>query len=413
MELELVRELAQAADTKIVLFVMDGLGGLPHPETGRTELETAYIPHLDRVAKESVCGFTVPVGPGITPGSGPGHLALFGYDPFKFNIGRGVLEAAGIDFDLQPSDVAARGNFCTVDGTGRIVDRRAGRISTEDSARLVAGLRDIRVDALRQGSLQGGQAGRTEVFVEPVREHRFVLILRGEGLSDAVADMDPQAEGVEPLPPRATSPEGEATAALVAKWVDQARKYLADKAPANMLLLRGFAKPPDWPEMPDVFKLRPAPVAPYPMDRGLAKLVGMETLPVGPALEDSIATLRENWGRFDFFFVHYKDTDTAGEDGDFDRKVAKLEEVNEAIDSLVALEPDVLMVTGDHSTPATMAAHSWHPVPFMLRSKWNRADPCTMFNEVELQQGTLGTFPAKEALPLAMAHAGRFKKYGA
>ena len=407
MELELAGELAQGADTKIVLFVMDGLGGLPHAETGRTELETAYIPHLDRVAKESVCGFTLPVGPGITPGSGPGHLALFGYDPLKFNIGRGVLEAAGIDFDLQPSDVAARGNFCTVDGTGRIVDRRAGRISTEDSARLVAGLRDIRVDALKQGS------GRTEVFIEPVREHRFVLVLRGDGLSDAIADTDPQAEGAEPLPLRATSPAGEATAGLVAKFLEAAKKYLADKAPANMLLLRGFAKRPDWPAMPDVFKLRPAAVAHYPMYRGLAKLVGMETLPVGPALEDSIATLRENWGRFDFFFVHYKYTDTAGEDGDFDRKVAKLEEVNEAIDSLVELEPDVLMVTGDHSTPATMAAHSWHPVPFMLRSKWNRADPCTMFNEVELQQGTLGTFPAKEALPLAMAHAGRFKKYGA
>src|SRR6266542_474958 len=400
MELDLGRELAQEADTKIVLFVMDGLGGLPHPETGRTELETAYTPHLDMLARESACGFTVPVGPGITPGSGPGHLALFGYDPLKFNIGRGVLEAMGIDFDLRPSDVAARGNFCSVDETGRIIDRRARRISTEDSGRLVAGLRDIRVDGV-------------QLFVEPVREHRFVLVLRGDGLSDAVADTDPQAEGAEPLPPRATSAEGEATAALVAKWVDQARKYLADKAPANMLLLRGFAKRPDWPSMPDVFKLRPAAVAHYPMYRGLAKLVGMETLPVGQALEDSIATLRENWGRFDFFFVHYKYTDTAGEDGDFDRKVAKLEEVNEAIDSLVELEPDVLMVTGDHSTPATMAAHSWHPVPFMLRSKWNRADPCTMFNEVELQQGTLGTFPAKDALPLAMAHAGRFKKYGA
>jgi 2,3-bisphosphoglycerate-independent phosphoglycerate mutase len=400
MELELARELAQEKDSKIVLFVMDGLGGLPHHETGRTELETAYIPHLDRIAKESVCGFTLPVGQGITPGSGPGHLALFGYDPLKFNIGRGVLEAVGIDFDLQPSDVAARGNFCTVDASGRIIDRRAGRISTEESARLVEGLRNIRVDG-------------SQVFVEPVREHRFVLVLRGAGLSDRVADTDPQAEGAEPLPARATTPEGEGAAALVAKWVDQARKYLSNKAPANMLLLRGFAKRPDWPAMAEVFKLRPAAVAHYPMYRGLAKLVGMEALPVGPGLEDSIATLRENWGRFDFFFVHYKYTDTAGEDGDFDRKVAKLEEVNDAIDSLAELEPEVLMVTGDHSTPATMAAHSWHPVPFMLRSKWGRADPCTMFNEVELEHGVLGTFPAKEALPLAMAHAGRFKKYGA
>jgi len=400
MELELARELAQEADTKIVLFVMDGLGGLPHHETGRTELETAYTPHLDMLARESACGFTVPVGVGITPGSGPGHLALFGYDPLKFNIGRGVLEAVGIDFDLQPADVAARGNFCTVDGAGRIIDRRAGRISTEDSARLVAALRGIRLEG-------------AELFVEPVREHRFVLVLRGEGLSDAVADTDPQKEGAEPLMPRAAAPDGETTAALVAKWVDQARKYLSDKGAANMLLLRGFAKRPDWPAMPDVFKLRAAAVAHYPMYRGLAKLVGMDALPVGPALEDSLATLREYWGRFDYFFVHYKYTDTAGEDGDFDRKVAKFEEVDTAIKSLIEMEPDVLMIAGDHSTSALMAAHSWHQVPFMLRSKWMRADECGMFSETELQRGSLGTFAAKEVLPLAMAHAGRFKKYGA
>ena len=400
MDLELARELAQEADTKIVLFVMDGLGGLPHPETGRTELETAYTPHLDMLARESACGFTIPVGPGITPGSGPGHLALFGYDPMKFNIGRGALEAVGIDFDLRPADVAARGNFCTVDGTRRITDRRAGRISTEEAARLVEGLRSVGADGV-------------EVFVEPVREHRFVFVLRGDGLSDAVSDTDPQKEGVEALSPAATVPEGKTTAAIVAKWVDGARKYLADKAPANMALLRGFAKRPDWPAMPDVFKLRPAAVAHYPMYRGLAKLVGMEALTVGPGIEDSIATLRENWGRFDYFFVHYKYTDTAGEDGDFDRKVAKFEEVDTAIESLIELDPDVLMIAGDHSTPSLMAAHSWHPVPFMLRSRWMRADECGMFSETELQRGSLGTFPAKEALPLAMAHAGRLRKYGA
>ena len=400
MDLDLVRELAQEADTKIVLFVMDGLGGLPHPETGRTELETAYTPHLDMLARESACGFTVPVGTGITPGSGPGHLALFGYDPLVYNIGRGVLEAVGIDFDLQPTDVAARGNFCTVDASGRIIDRRAGRISTEESTRLVEGLRNIRVDGV-------------QAFVESVREHRFVFVLRGDGLSDAVADTDPQKEGAEPLPAHANSPEGQATAALVEKWVEGARRYLADKAPANMALLRGFAKRPSWPAMPDVFKLRPAAVAHYPMYRGLAKIVRMEALPVGPGLDDSIATLQENWGRFDFFFVHYKYTDTAGEDGDFDRKVAKFAEADTAIKALIELEPDVLMIAGDHSTPATMAAHSWHPVPFILRSKYIRADECGMFSETELQRGSLGTFPAKEALPLAMAHAGRFKKYGA
>ncbi len=400
MDLDLVRELAQESDTKIVLFVMDGLGGLPHPETGRTELEAAWTPHLDRVARESVCGLTVPVGTGITPGSGPGHLALFGYDPLKYTIGRGVLEATGIDFDLQPSDVAARGNFCTVDTEGRITDRRAGRISTERSTEIVEGLRSI--------SLNGAT-----VFVEPVREHRFVLVLRGDGLSDAVTDTDPQAVGAKPLPAQATSPSGEPTVALVNRWTEEASKYLADKSPANMALLRGFAKSPDWPSLPETFKLRAAAVAHYPMYRGLAKLVGMEALPVGPGLEDSIATVRENWGRFDFFFVHYKYTDTAGEDGDYDRKVERIEEVDAAIEALVDLGPDVLMVTGDHSTPAIMAAHSWHPVPFMLRSKLGRADACGVFNEPALASGALGTFPAKEALPLAMAHAGRLKKYGA
>jgi 2,3-bisphosphoglycerate-independent phosphoglycerate mutase len=246
-----------------------------------------------------------------------------------------------------------------------------------------------------------------------VREHRFVLVLRGDSLSDEVKDTDPERLGAKPLAAEPSGQGGAATAALVNRWLGEAQKTLAGCEPANMLLLRGFARRPDWPSMPETFKLRAAAVAHYPMYRGLAKLVGMEALPVGPALEDSIATLRENWGRFDYFFVHYKYTDTAGEDGDYDRKVEKLTEVDEAIEGITGLEPDVLMITGDHSTPAIMASHSWHPVPFMLRSKWGRADVCESFNEVALLQGCLGTFPAKEALPLAMAHAGRLRKFGA
>jgi len=400
MDLDLARQLSISNGSKILLLVMDGLGGLPHPQTGRSELETARTPNLDALAGQSACGFTLPVALGVTPGSGPGHLSLFGYDPLKFNIGRGALEAVGIDFGLRPQDVAARGNFCTVDGGGAISDRRAGRISTERCAELCAKLRGIGLDG-------------AELFVEPVREHRFVLVLRGEGLSDAVADTDPQREGAQPLAPRATAPEGEATARLVARFVEEARRILASESPANMLTLRGFARRPDWPSMAEVFKLRPAAVAHYPMYRGLAKLVGMEALPAGPAIGDSIATVRENWGRFDYFFVHYKYTDTAGEDGDFDRKVAKLEEVDAALPSLLEVGPDVTMVAGDHSTPAVMAAHSWHPVPFMMRAPWTRADACDAFNEVALQKGSLGTFSAVEALPLALAHAGRLTKYGA
>jgi len=401
MDLALARELSQEAETKIVLFVMDGLGGLPHAETGRTELEAAWTPHLDRLAKESICGLTVPVGPGITPGSGPGHLALFGYDPLVYNIGRGVLEAAGIDFDLQPSDVASRGNFCTIDDDGVITDRRAGRISTERCEELVAGLREI------------SPGDGVQALVEPVREHRFVLVLRGEALSDEVTDTDPQKVGVKALASRGVTEDGAATATFINKWVSGAQAYLADKAPANMSLLRGFAKRPDWPQMADVFRMRPAAVAHYPMYRGLAKLVGMEALAVGPTLEDSFAVLRESWDNFDYFFVHYKHTDAAGEDGDYERKMEKIEEVDAAIGALAEMEPDVLMVTSDHSTPATMGAHSWHPVPFMLRSKWARADDCDNFNEPALARGSLGTFPAKESLPLAMAHAGRLRKYGA
>jgi 2,3-bisphosphoglycerate-independent phosphoglycerate mutase len=400
MDLELARQLSTENGTKIVLFVIDGLGGLPHPETGRTELESARTPNLDRLAKESACGFTLPVAPGVTPGSGPGHLALFGYDPLQYNIGRGVLEATGIDFDLRADDVAARGNFCTMDDRGLLTDRRAGRLSTERSSALVERLRAIRLDG-------------AELFLEPVREHRFVLVVRGNGLSDTLADTDPQTEGVEPLPVRATTPSGEATARLVARFVEEAKRILADESPANMLILRGFAKRPDWPSIAEVFRLRAAALAYYPMYRGLARLVGMEALPAGEAVEDSIATMRENWHRFDYFFIHYKYTDTAAEDGDFERKVAKLEEADAAIPALLATEPDVLMVAGDHSTPAIMAAHSWHPVPFLLRARWARADACDAFNEVALQRGSLGTFLAVEALPLALAHAGRLKKYGA
>lgn len=400
MDLELAKTLSIEGKTKIVLLVMDGLGGLPHPDTGRTELESAYTPHLDMLAKQSLCGFTVPVSLGVTPGSGPGHLGLFGYDPLKYNIGRGVLEAAGVDFALQAQDVAARGNFCTVDESGTIIDRRAGRIDTDRSARLVEDLRKVRLDGV-------------QLFVEPVREHRFVLVLRGDGLSEAVADTDPQAEGKAPITPRALLPEGERTATLLRQFVSEARAILTDKNPANMLVLRGLAKRPNWPAFPDVFRLKAAAVAYYPMYRGLARLVGMQTLPAGPNLEDSLATVQERWNDFDFFFVHYKYTDSAGEDGDFEAKVGRLEEVDAVIPRLVDMAPDVLMVAGDHSTPSVLAAHSWHPVPFMLQAKWIRADECDAFNETRLLRGSLGTIPATEAMPLAMAHARRFAKYGA
>jgi len=400
MDFDLIREIAIPAETKIVLLVMDGLGGLPDPQSGRTEMETARIPNLDRLAQEGICGMVYHVGIGLTPGSGPGHLALFGYDPLRYRIGRGALEAVGIDFDLGSRDVAARGNFCTVDGDGLVVDRRAGRIDSDTCARLCAELRTIELPG-------------AELFVEPVREHRFLLVLRGDGLSDALSGTDPQKVGLPPVEVEALAPEAQATAKLVGTFVAEARERLRDHHPANMVLLRGFACRPDLPSFPDVLGLRAAAIAFYPMYRGLARLVGMTTLPTGPSLSDSLAALREHWGQFDFFFVHYKATDSAGEDGDFQRKVAKLEEVDAIIPELLSLKPDVIMATGDHSTPSTYRAHSWHPVPFVLRSRWCQPDPADAFNERDCQKGSLGLFAATEIMPLAMAHADRFTKYGA
>jgi 2,3-bisphosphoglycerate-independent phosphoglycerate mutase len=400
VDFELIREIVIPAETKIVLLVMDGLGGLPDPRTGRTEMETARIPNLDRLAQEGTCGMVYHVGIGITPGSGPGHLALFSYDPLRYRIGRGALEAVGIDFDLGRRDVAARGNFCTVDDGGLVVDRRAGRIDTDTCARLCAELRTIELPG-------------AELFVEPVREHRFLLALRGDGLSDALSETDPQQVGVPPVEVEALAPEAKGTAALVRAFVAAARERLRDHHPANMVLLRGFARRPDLPSFPEVYGLRAAAIAYYPMYRGLAKLVGMTALPAGPSLSDSLAALREHWGQFDFFFVHYKATDSAGEDGDFQRKVARVEEVDAIIPELLSLKPDVFMVTGDHSTPSAYRAHSWHPVPFVLRSRWCQADRADAFNERDCQKGSLGLFAATEIMPLAMAHAERFTKYGA
>ena len=400
MDLELIRELVVKNDTKIVLLVIDGLGGLPRSDTGRTELEEANTINLDRLAADGLCGMTVPVGLGITPGSGPGHLALFGYDPLKYRVGRGVLEALGIDFDLRKEDLAVRGNFCTVDRQGLITDRRAGRISTETCAALCEDLSAITLPGVK-------------VFVRPVREHRFLLVLRGEGLAEGIADTDPQRVGVAPLPAQAENPEAEAAARFLNDFVARARERLADNHPANMLLLRGASKWPDLPHMSDVFGLNAAAVAVYPMYRGLAKLVGMTALPTGMAIQDELATVQEHWQDFDFFFIHYKTTDSRGEDGDYDAKVAALEEVDTLIPGIRDLAPDVLMVAGDHSTPSLLAAHSWHPVPFVICSRWCRTDRAENFDENACRAGGLGTFPATSVLPLALANAQRLTKYGA
>ncbi|MCC6236691.1 MAG: 2,3-bisphosphoglycerate-independent phosphoglycerate mutase [Dehalococcoidia bacterium] len=399
MDLDLIRRLSIPAETKVVLCVLDGLGGLAGPR-GRTELESANIRHLDRLAREGAVGLTIPVAPGVTPGSGPGHMALFGLDPLVYDVGRGVLEATGIDFPLGPHDLAARANFCTVDGDGLITDRRAGRVATEITAEICAQLREIKLPGV-------------EVFVEPVREHRFVLVLRGEGLAEELSETDPQREGVTVPPVEALAPSAQRTADLANQFVAEARKLIGGRAQANHLTLRGWAHRPDLPQLPELWKLRAAACAIYPMYRGLARLVGMDTLDAGTNLESQFAALKQHWNDYDFFFVHYKYTDSAGEDGDFDRKVRAIEDFDACLPALLDLRPDVLLVGGDHSTPAVLASHSWHPVPVLMSGRTVRADAQHRFNETECAEGGLGIFPAKELLPQAFAHAGRLTKYGA
>ena len=401
MDLAFLKNLVVPAQTKIALILIDGLGGLPLEPGGKTELETAHTPNLDALAAQSALGLADPVAPGITPGSGPGHLGIFGYDPLRYEIGRGVLEALGIDFDLGPRDVAARGNFASVDAAGLLTDRRAGRIPTEVNRKLVNLLRTIKLPGV-------------EIFVETVKEHRFVFVMRGAGLGDALSETDPQKTGLPALPVKALDAKSRKAARLANQFIAKARKLLADKHPANMILLRGFAKHPAIPSYQEVFGLSAAAIAVYPMYRGLAKLLGMKMLKVdGETVADEFGALEKNWDAYDFFYLHVKKTDSAGEDGDFARKVHVIEEVDALIPRLLALKPDVVIVSGDHSTPALLKAHSWHPVPTLLYSRFVRADGIAEFGECACARGSLGRLRAKELMPIALSNAQRLAKFGA
>jgi 2,3-bisphosphoglycerate-independent phosphoglycerate mutase len=398
--LALMRELSITTPSKIVMLVIDGLGGLPDPRTGRTELETARIPNLDALAQKGICGLADPVGPGITPGSGPGHLALFGYDPVACNIGRGVLEAIGIDIELGPEDIAARGNFCTVDASGIIIDRRAGRISTERCAELCR-------------LLDGMTINKVQIKVYPVREHRFVAVFRGEGLVPDVTESDPSRTGVKPIDIKSLRPKAAKMADIANRFILSSKTLLAKHHPANMVLLRGFSRRPHFLTLPEIYKLDPLAIAVYPMYRGLARLVGMKVAGTGTTLADEFATLEQAYQDHDFFFLHVKWTDTAGEDGDFARKVRVLEEIDAALPALTALRPDVLVVAGDHSTPAVLQGHSWHPVPVLLCSEFCRPDAVTAFSEPAFLAGGLGRIASTQIMPLAMANARKLTKFGA
>jgi 2,3-bisphosphoglycerate-independent phosphoglycerate mutase len=397
---DLMRELREPNDTKMVLLVADGLGGLPLEPGGKTELESARTPNLDACVREGVCGLSTPVLPGITPGSGPGHLALFGYDPLKHRIGRGILEALGIHFAVGPRDVAIRGNFCTVDDQGVITDRRAGRPTTERCVAMCKKLQEIRVPGV-------------EVFVEPVREHRFVVVFRGDDLGDAVNDTDPQMTGHKPLEARGADPHSENTARIANRFIAEAARVLKNDAPTNMVTLRGFARYPKIATMQDVYGVRAVAIAVYPMYKGLARLVGMDVPDCGATLGDQIETLRTLWDKYDFFFIHFKYTDSTGEDGNFAAKVEMIERLDGEVPKVRALNPDVLVITGDHSTPSKLRSHSWHPVPTLLWARTCRPDPVTEFGESYCLRGGLGHFQAMYLLPLMMAHARRLGKFGA
>jgi len=392
--------LAEGRDTKILLVVVDGLGGLPDPRTGKSELDMARLPHLDALAASGSCGLISPLGPGFTPGSGPAHLALFGYDPWRHQIGRGALSAMGLGLDFRAGDVAARLNFCTVDAQGRVTDRRAGRIPTEKCRELCAKLGAIRIPGV-------------EVAVAAEMEYRAAVVFRGAGLEDEVGDSDPQVTGV---PPHALEARGKGSARMVEvanNFLDQARQLLAGEQPANMVLIRGFGRYPVLPQMGEVYGLRALAVAGYPMYRGVASAVGMETVETDWHLDQELEVLRSRWDGCDFAYLHVKKTDSAGEDGNFELKVKLLEEVDQYVPQMLELKPEVFILTGDHSTPSIMRSHSWHPVPLVLKSPWAMPDGLPGFAERHCRSGSLGLMPSTGVMALALAHARRLEKFGA
>ncbi len=396
-------DLVQVTESRILLIVMDGLGDMRSRDLPRTPLEAAQTPELDRLAKESALGRLVPVLPGITPGSGPGHLALFGYDPIEVQIGRGVLEAVGLDVPLAEGDMAARGNFCTLDASGKVSDRRAGRIPTEKTQELCARIREA-VPAI----------DGCKVIIEPGMSHRFCVVFRGKGLSADLTDADPQKEG-KPVPPvRSRSKSAAKTAKVVNRFIERVGQLLRSEAKANGVLLRGFSKKPEIPSMKEKFGLEPTCIATYPMYRGLARLVGMAVEKVEPPnMEGEKECLLATDRRQTFVYFHWKATDQAGEDGNFDQKVAAIEQVDKALPVILGAGFDALAISGDHSSPVPMKGHSWHPVPVLVWAKWGGGDGLARFTETSCNGGSLGIIPMKCLMPLLLAHAMKLKKYGA
>jgi len=401
----MLRHLLRRNDAKIILLVMDGLGDIRTAEFPTTPLEAARKPNLDALAREGLCGRSQPISYGVTPGSGPAHFALFGYDPLasENDVGRGVLEVLGTGYELERDDVAIRGNFATIDANGILTDRRAGRIPHEECIRICAKLQE------RITEIDGAK-----IVIMPVREYRFGVVLSGIRLSPEVEETDPQLTGKAPLAPVARVPEAKRTAGIIAKLVDQCNAILADEKKANAVLMRGISRKPAIESLQERTMLRPAAVAAYPLYRGVAKLCGMDLVDTGFSIREEFEAVRSAYGKdYDFFFIHVKKTDSFGEDGNFEGKTKVIEEVDANLPLLLDLKPDVIAVTGDHSTPCALKAHSWHPVPFLIRSKTCGIDDARAFTESECERGGLGVFPATAIMDLALANAGKLKKHGA
>lgn len=385
------------------MFVLDGVGGLP--VNGTTELEAAKTPNLDALSHTAACGLHIPVAYGITPGSGPGHLGIFGYNPVEWQIGRGVLEALGLGVELRNTDVAIRCNYSTIQ-EGLIQDRRAGRIPTDQSKKLTERL---------QNEIK--QIDEAEIIFEAGMEHRFAVVLRFpeplEHGSATINDTDPQKTGKAPLSPQPGNKQSERVARIAEKLIRNVSEILKDEERANFILLRGLAQVPAIPSFESVFGLKALAIATYPMYRGLARLIGMDTPVVRGDVKEELDFLKNNLNDYDFFFIHVKKTDSNGEDGNFEGKAAKIQDFDSHVPEIVSLNPDVLIITGDHSTPAAMKEHSWHPVPVLIKSPYVLGRLSERFTERECTKGELGIFPAVNILPLALANAGRLKKFGA
>lgn len=398
---ELISSLAKENDKRIVLLVLDGVGDCDNDGKG-TALQIAETPNLDRLAETNALGLNLPIAVGVTPGSGPGHLGLFGYDPLVYKVGRGVLSALGIEFDLTDRDVAARLNFCTVDAKGIVTDRRAGRIGDDENRRVL--------DIIRS---KLNAPGGMEVLFETVAEHRALMVLRGDNLDDDIGETDPQTTGAPPLSPARPPHETSTTARIVEDIVNQVREILSAEPKANMILARGFAKFPRWATFRERFLLNPAAVAGYPMYRGVARLVGIPVAAAPTTAADVCKETARALSDHTFVFAHFKYTDKTGEDGDLSGKIERIEEMDAALPLLLENEPDVLVITGDHSTPPLLKGHSWHPVPLLVKGPYLRGGDGSRFDEITCRSGQIGTILAKEIIPLAMAHAGKLEKFGA